>query len=74
MKHKPLTIGDPVYATLIAENGTGFIERCIVVGLHDEYVKLFSLDSGADMVADRERIITVEKMNELRGKIESREK
>lgn len=65
-----LNIGDPVYATLIAENGTGFVEKCIVIGVHDEYVKLYSLDSQCDLVADRERIITVKKMNELREKSE----
>lgn len=65
-----LNIGDPVYATLISDKGMGFVERCIVVGIHDEYVKLYSLDSECDLIADRERIITVKKMNELREKTE----
>lgn len=65
-----LNIGDPVYATLISDKGMGFVEKCIVIGLHDEYVRLYSLDSESDLIADRERIITVKKMNELREKSE----
>ena len=64
-----INLGDKVYATLISDTGHGFVERCIVLGLHDEKLKVFSLDSNCDMVVDRERIITFDKMQELRGKI-----
>lgn len=68
-----LNKGDAVYVTLISKKGTGYVERCVIAGIHDEYVKLYSLDTDRFLVADRERIITVPKMNELRGKIIARE-